>query len=267
MTNINQQIIQIKNHLIQEIQNAKTNNKKLGIIQVGNKSESNLYIKLKIKQLKKFDIEHSYIKLPKDCSQKEIEKAIQKFNKEASIGGYIIQSPIMSKNVNIQKAYSLIDKNKDIDCLNPINQGLINLNKEKYLPATVKAISLLLPMDLTGKSILIINDSYIVGRPLSSYLLNKNATVTIANKHTKNLNKLINTNEIIITGTGQANLINPENIEKDKFIIDFGITRHNNKTVGDVNKACYLKSNNITKTPGGVGPLTILSLIHNFYMV
>lgn len=239
----------------------------LGIIQVGNLEESNIYIKHKINVANEIGIKTKLIKLSNDSSYEEIQQAI--LNNVNSVTGLIIQLPMITKNISSQEIQNLLDlipKNKDIDGLSLYNLNSNYQNENNFLPATAKGILLLLDfynIDYKNNDIAIVGQSNIVGKPLAKYLSNFNNVIRKYDKSTTK--KDINNSNIVIVATGQKNPILPLDLKNNVILIDVGIHRDkNNKISGDLDFLTFCdKSSFITPVPGGVGPMTVISLILN----
>lgn len=243
---------------------------KLVIIQVGNNDASNIYVKNKIKLANELSIDIELVKLKESIKQNELNEIIIKLNKDNKVHGILVQSPL-PKHLNINIVSNLIDINKDVDCFNPYNAGLIfrgEFDKIITYPCTPLGIIELLKqyqISLESKNAVVIGRSNIVTKPLAMLLLNENCTVTIVHSKTKNLNSYLKNADLIFSAAGKVNLINKNNIKKGSIIIDISMNRDkNNKLCGDVsfndviNKVKY-----ITPIPGGVGPLTLIMLFRN----
>ncbi|AZG68820.1 bifunctional 5,10-methylenetetrahydrofolate dehydrogenase/5,10-methenyltetrahydrofolate cyclohydrolase [Mycoplasma struthionis] len=236
----------------------------LGILQVGNLEESNIYIKYKLKMASELGFKTEFIKLQENADEKTIKDEILKLNKITD--GFIIQLPMQSNQIKDPQALlNLIDPLKDIDGLNEKNH-FKNSNESHYLSATPNGIILLLnkyKIKLKNKSIAVLGQSKIVGYPLANYLENLDNTIYRYTKNTSknNLDKC----EIVIVATGQRNCILANQIKENAIIVDVGIHRlENNKIVGDLDfDEFYKKASYITPVPGGVGPMTIISLMLN----
>lgn len=239
----------------------------LGIIQVGNLEESNIYIKHKIKVANEIGIKTKLIKLPENVSYEEIKNAI--LNNLNLVTGLIIQLPMISKNISskeIQNLLDLISINKDIDGLSLYNINSNYESENNFLPATAKGILLLLDfynIDYKNNDISIIGQSNIVGKPLSKYLSNFNNVVRKYDKYTPK--EGIDNSNVVIVATGCINPILPSNVKEDVVLVDVGIHRNNNNKIsGDLDFLSFSeKASYITPVPGGVGPMTVISLILN----
>lgn len=246
---------------------------RLDIILIGDNISSEVYVKKKMEAGKYVGIEvivHKYDSITDD----ELGKLIINLAEDSKVNGIILQLP--APHIDVTKACKLIPVEKDVDGLNPATLGYLWNNLDNVLvPATAKAVISALKWVcndlnvkfedyLEGKNIVIVNRSIIIGKPLAALFTNLNATVTIAHSKTRNLNEMLKTADIIISGVGQANFINSTNVKKDAIVIDTGFNRENGKVFGDVNSneikdiASYL-----SPVPGGIGPMGVASLIEN----
>ncbi|MBX4197863.1 bifunctional 5,10-methylenetetrahydrofolate dehydrogenase/5,10-methenyltetrahydrofolate cyclohydrolase [Candidatus Parcubacteria bacterium] len=240
---------------------------KLIIIQVGDLKESNTYIKHKIDFAKKVGIITEHKKYQENISEQEVIADILKYNADPAIHGVIVQLPL-PRNIHTGEIVESIDPKKDVDCLTSKNIKLLFDETEAILPATTKGIVTLLQyydIDLKGKRVTMIGESSLVGRPTTLALLNRMATVTVCHTHTVQLKEETKRADILIVAAGSPGLITPKHVSKNQIIIDVGITvKGKNKIVGDVE---YEKVKDmvqaITPVPGGVGPMTVLSLFEN----
>lgn len=243
----------------------------LVVVQVGDDLASNIYIKHKAKACANLNIKFTNLKLPDDITFEDLKKTLYKLNNDPKVNAIIIQFPL-PKHLASKPITLLIDPIKDGDGLHPLNQGLQLLNTNIYSPiaCTPKGIIALLEtyqISLTSKNVVIVGRSNIVGKPLISLLLQNNATVSVV--HTKTISlafkNLLKNADIIISATGNPDLIKPSDVKKGVVIIDVGIIRDaNNNLRGDIDYKKFLKKAAfITPVPGGVGPMTVTMLIEN----
>lgn len=193
---------------------------------------------------------------------------IDKLNKDKKITGIIVQLPL-PVNLNKDRILNSINPLKDVDGLT--NNNLIKLIKkeESLLPCTPKGIMTLFDyynVDFIGKNVVIVGRSELVGLPLFHLLLNKNATVTLCHSKTKDLSHYTKEADILISAVGKKDLITRDMIKENSILIDVGINRYENKLYGDINSECIDISNLMTPVPGGVGPMTVISLMENVYL-
>jgi methylenetetrahydrofolate dehydrogenase (NADP+) / methenyltetrahydrofolate cyclohydrolase len=243
---------------------------KLLIIQVGNRQESNTYIKKKKEFGKYIGASIIHEKYKTNVTEKELIKKIKKYNADPSIDGIILQLPL-PKHLDKNKIIECVDVEKDVDGQTPESLKALLDGRPGFIPATTRGIITLLEYNnipIKGKQVCIVGRSTLVGKPTALEFLNKNATVTICHSQTKNLKSLTTKSDILVVGIGKPNFIDKQYIKKGQIIVDIGINPmvKNGKTrlVGDVNfKNVQSKAGAITPVPGGVGPMTILSLFEN----
>lgn len=258
----------ISNEILNNLQEKiKDLNLSLAVIQIGNDPSSNVYIKQKEKICLKMNIEFKHIKLDINIKEEELMEIINKLNNDNTTG-ILLQLPI-PKYFNLNKIQNYINKDKDVDGFNYYNVNKVISNEEGLIPCTAKGILTLLnaySIKLESKHVVIVGRSNLVGRPVSNLLLNENATVTICHSKTNNLKEFTKQADILIVAVGKKHLITSDMIKKDSIIIDVGISKIDNKLYGDVefDKIKDIVSY-ITPVPGGVGPMTICSLVENLY--
>lgn len=240
---------------------------KLAVIMVGDDKASKIYVKNKSKACDEIGIKYEEYLLKKDIKQKELIELINKLNKDNSVHGILLQSPIPD-GLDINEAFKTILPQKDVDGFNPTNVGKLVLNQDTFVSCTPYGIMKLFEaynIELEGKKVVILGRSNIVGKPLIQCCLNKNATVTICHSKTKNIQEHVKEADIVITAIGRPKYIKEEMIKEKAIVIDVGINRtEDGKIVGDVDfeNVCQ-KASYITPVPGGVGPMTIAMLMNN----
>ncbi len=242
---------------------------KIAIIQVGNNESSTIYINQKKKLEQEINILINHIKLQGETKEQEIIKKINALNKDKEIDGIMVQLPL-PKHLNQKIIVNAIDENKDIDGLTDSNIIKLYNNNYTLAPCTPIGILKLLELykiDIKEKNIVILGRSDIVGKPLSLLLTNSNATVTLCHSKTKDVKKITNKADILISAIGRPKLITKDYIKKDAIIIDVGINKdENGKLCGDVDfEDVKDKVSYITSVPKGVGPATIAMFLENSY--
>lgn len=240
---------------------------KLAVIMVGNDSASKVYVKNKSKACEDVGIEFEEFLLAEETTQQELENLIEELNHNEDIHGILLQSPI-PRDLDINRAFEKISPEKDVDGFNPINVGKLALNKDTFVSCTPYGIMKMFEeynIDLTGKDVVIIGRSNIVGKPMIQCTLNKNATVTVCHSKTKNLSEHTNRADVLISAIGKPNFITADMVKDNAIVIDVGINRtEEGKIVGDVEfQSVEKKAEYITPVPGGVGPMTIAMLMNN----
>jgi methylenetetrahydrofolate dehydrogenase (NADP+) / methenyltetrahydrofolate cyclohydrolase len=240
---------------------------KIVIIQIGNLAESNTYIRNKKAFAERIGVEALHKRYPNSIKESRIISDILKYNLDSSVHGIMVQLP-GPKNFDIERVLEAIDPKKDVDGLTAINTKHLFDNNEAFIPATAKGIISLLEeykIKLVGRRIVIVGQSSLVGRPAMLTLLNKGATVTMCHKNTEGLEKETKRADILITAVGQPKLITRKHVSKDQIVVDIGINiTKDRKIVGDVDFENVRKIvRAITPVPGGVGPMTVVSLFQN----
>lgn len=239
----------------------------LAIIQVSKDSASSLYIKEKITLAKTLGYGYKYYYLEDNVSNEEVISQIDKLNNDSTITGIILELPL-PKHLDKELICSRISHLKDVDCLN--NNATSFSSKYNHLkPATVLAILDLISyynIDISSSNIVIIGRSSHIGIPLANTLIEKNATVTICHSYTKNLSKITNMADVIITSVGIKHFLTKDMVSDGSIIIDVGITREGNKTYGDADfNNLKDKVKAITPSVGGVGAITTVEVLNNVY--
>lgn len=240
---------------------------KLAVIMVGNDNASKVYVKNKSKACDEVGIEFEEFLLDETTSQEKLESLIDELNQNEKIHGILLQSPI-PKNLDINRAFEKISPEKDVDGFHPINVGRLALNKDTFVSCTPYGIMKIFEeynIDLTGKDVVILGRSNIVGKPLIQCCLNKNATVTVCHSKTKNLSEHTKRADVLISAIGKPNFVTADMVKENAVVIDVGINRtEEGKIVGDVDfENVQKKAPYITPVPGGVGPMTIAMLMNN----
>lgn len=243
----------------------------LAVILVGEDMASQIYIEKKSQALKEVGGNLKLFQYPIDIEQEELITNIQKLNQDNIIDGIIVQLPL-PPFIEEHKVLNAIHPLKDADgltdyWLGKLFQSRISQNLAPIIPATPRGIILLFDyynIDLVGKTVLILNDSVLVGKPLATILPAYGATPILAHKETKDLKNLIELSDIIVSATGNSKILEEIKFRENQIIIDVGILRdEHNKIRGDIYHYDLNFQGQITPVPGGVGPLTVWALIHN----
>ena len=245
----------------------KNINSKLAVIMVGEDPASKVYVRNKSRACEDVGIKYEEYLLDVNTTQKELVELIEKLNNDKTINGILLQSPIPS-NLDVNEAFRTISPQKDVDGFNPINVGKLVLNQDTFVSCTPYGIMKMFEeydIDLTGKNVVILGRSNIVGKPLIHCCLNKNATVTSCHSRTQNLAQKAKEADVLISAIGKANFVTADMVKDGAVVIDVGINRlDNGKITGDVDfESVKEKASYITPVPGGVGPMTIAMLMNN----
>lgn len=252
---------------IQELIITKKRTPALTVIIVGENAASKIYVNKKRKMCQELGIlSHNY-DLPEAVSEAELLNLINKLNNDMAIDGILIQLPLPS-HIDKNNILESIKPDKDVDGFHPYNIGRLLTGSPLMRPCTPKGIMTLLQatgVELSGQHAVIIGASNIVGKPMALELINQHCTVTICNSATKNLAGLVKQADIIIAAAGHPCLIKGDWIKSGAIVIDVGINRlPDGRLVGDVDfAAAKLRASWITPVPGGVGPMTVMTLMEN----
>lgn len=243
----------------------------LRVILVGSHPASLIYIKRKIEAAKKAGIDSEVIKLDESISQEELFKTIDYLNKDSSVDGILVQLPLPSQ-IDSTLIINAVDPTKDVDGFHPLNQGkLMAADPSGFVPCTPLGIQKMLlasHIDPSGKEVVIVGRGAIVGKPLAALLMQNlpgaNATVTVAHSKSHNLKELCLRADILIAAIGSAHHIKADMVKPGAIVIDVGINADSGKLKGDVDfENVQHVASLISPVPGGVGPMTIASLLLN----
>ena len=246
----------------------------LCVVLVGEDPASQIYVRTKSKKLKSLGLVSETIRLDADVTEQKLLSIIEDLNANSKFHGILVQMPL-PKHINSQNVINSINPTKDVDGFHPENVGWLSIGKPRFIPCTPKGIMRIFShynIDLTGKDIVVIGRSNIVGRPMSILVSSNNAngTCTVCHSRTKNINDYSRNADIIISAIGVPNFLTSEMIKEDSIIIDVGINRIDSdnekgyKIVGDADyDSVFDKVSKITPVPGGVGPMTIAMLVEN----
>lgn len=249
----------------------------LAAVLVGNDGASETYVSAKVKACEAVGFQSTLVRLSETVSEKGLLDKIHELNTDKSIDGFIVQLPL-PKHIDETKVLEAIAPNKDVDGFHPQNVGRMVLNLPTYLPATPFGIMQLLKrynVETSGKHCVVLGRSHIVGSPMSILMARNtapgNCTVTLCHSRTKNLKEFTLKADILIVALGKPEFVTADMVKNGAVVIDVGITRvlsakakNGYRLVGDVNfNDVSPKASFITPVPGGVGPMTIASLLVN----
>ena len=257
----------ILNNIKKEVENFDVK-PTLAVIIVGCDPASKVYVKNKIKKSEFLGFNSILKELPENTTKEELLDVIKNLNEDKNVNGILLQLPL-PKGLNEKDFLDEISPIKDVDGFTTYNSGKLFKGEKPYAVAcTPKGIIKLLEtknINLEGKLAVVIGRSNIVGKPIAALLLQKNATVIQAHSKTKNLPEILKLADVIISATGKEEFIKGDMVKEGAVIIDVGITRNKNgKLTGDVDfESVYNKVSYITPVPGGVGPMTIATLMEN----
>ena len=248
----------------------------LCVVLIGDDPASQIYVRTKTKKLRSLGLLSESILLPRDVKEKKVIQIINDLNNNSKYHGILVQFPLPN-HIKPQKIINSISPQKDVDGFHPENVGWLSIGKPRFIPCTPKGIMRILDyynIDLSGKNIVVIGRSNIVGRPISILTsLNSqgsNGTCSLCHSRTKNLEQFTLNADVIITAIGKPNYLKGNMIKNGTVLIDVGINRVDSDNekgyviVGDADWDSVInKVSSITPVPGGVGPMTIAMLIEN----
>ncbi|WP_457637536.1 bifunctional 5,10-methylenetetrahydrofolate dehydrogenase/5,10-methenyltetrahydrofolate cyclohydrolase [Oceanithermus sp.] len=237
----------------------------LRVVRLGNDPASVSYTRLKDKRARELGMDSKVIALPEETSEAELLGLIAELNEDDGVDGILVQLPLPA-HVDEGRVIEAISPAKDVDGFHPYNVGRLWAGQETLEPCTPAGIIRILDhygVDLEGREAVIVGRSNIVGKPLASLLLRRNATVTVAHSRTRDLAEVTRRAEVLVAAVGRPRFITPEMVREGAVLIDVGISRVGEDLVGDIDPAAHGKSSAYTPVPGGVGPMTVAMLLAN----
>jgi methylenetetrahydrofolate dehydrogenase (NADP+) / methenyltetrahydrofolate cyclohydrolase len=237
----------------------------LATVLVGDDPASDIYIRNKHKAAREVGIEAFDHRLSQDSSEEDVLGLVQELNDKDEIDAILVQLPL-PKGVDENKVIRAVEPIKDVDGFHPFNAGQLYLGEPTHVPATPLGIMALLDeydVELEGADAVVIGRSQIVGKPVAHLLLQRNATVTLCHSRTKDLAGRARQADVLVVATGQAGLVDAEDVKPGAVVVDVGINRTETGIVGDVDPAAAERAGRITPVPGGVGPMTIAMLLRS----
>jgi methylenetetrahydrofolate dehydrogenase (NADP+)/methenyltetrahydrofolate cyclohydrolase len=270
----------IRSELAAEVQNILAGGGRaphLAAVLVGDDPASQVYVRNKVRSCEKVGFESTLVRRPADTSEEELLNIVKDLNQDDSIDGFIVQLPLPA-HINEERVTLAIDPSKDVDGFHPVNFGRMAQGLPCYLPATPSGIMEMLrryQIPTEGKEVVVIGRSNIVGTPMSILLSRKaspgNATVTLCHSRTRNLAEHCRRADILVAAIGQAELVKADMVKEGAVIIDVGMNRVDDaaapkgyRLTGDVDfDDVSGKCSFITPVPGGVGQMTVVSLLIN----
>lgn len=239
----------------------------LSVILVGDDTASGVYIRSLRKQCEYVGIKLLTYELPESTPEKDLLDLIGVLNKSSEISGILTYLPL-PPHIDKFKVFSSIDKNKDLDCFNPYNIGLLHLTTNCLKPCTPLGIMELLKrynIEIEGKNCVIIGRNNVIGKPLATMLTAENGTVTVCHSYTKDLSSITKRADILVVAMGKPKFITYDMVKENSTVIDVGIhIQQDGKMCGDVDfESVKNKVSHITPVPGGVGSMTTTMLLKN----
>lgn len=246
----------------------------LAVVLVGNDPASQVYVRNKEKACAEIGYYSRKIELPETVTEIELINTVIQLNKDSKVHGILVQFPLPQNLRHLEeKVINTILPAKDVDCFHPINVGKLvtakNLDDNLLMPCTPYGVIRILEhyqIPISGKHVVILGRSNIVGKPEALMMLAKDATVTICHSKTQNLTEITKQTDIIVAAIGKPEFLTSDMVKEGAVVIDVGINRTDNGLVGDVKfDELAQKTSAITPVPGGVGPMTIAILMENVW--
>ena len=247
----------------------------LAAVLVGDDPASQVYVRNKERACERVGIGSQLHRLPAETTQSELLQLVRNLNEDPAVHGILVQLPL-PKSLDETGVLDAVDPLKDVDAFHPENVGLISQGRPRFLPCTPHGVQQIIDrcgIELTGKHVVVVGRSEIVGKPMAMILLNRdssrgpqaaNATVTVCHSRTANLAEVTKTADILVAAIGKPQFITADMIKPGAVVVDVGINRIESGLVGDVDfESVSEVASSITPVPGGVGPLTVTMLLYN----
>jgi len=241
---------------------------RLATVIVGSDPASQMYVRMKHRACEKTGIGSVGMELAGNATTEQVLRTVSQLNNDPDINGILIQLPL-PEQVDVGRVIPAVSPEKDVDGFHPFNLGLLFSGRPRFSPCTPKGIMTLLSeynIDIAGTRAVVLGRSIDVGRPMAALLTNADATVTLCHSKTKNLPEEIRRADVLVSAMGKAHYITREMVRPGVVVIDVGINHINGKLVGDVDfEQVQQVASAITPVPGGVGPMTIATLMENTF--
>ena len=249
----------------------------LTLVQVGGDPASSVYVRTKIRMSEYCGIESRHLHLPEDVGEEELLGTLRGLGEDHGVNGILLQLPVPA-HISSERAIATIQPEKDVDGFHPINAGLLASGKPRFVPCTplgIRELFVRYGIDPSGKHVVVLGRSIVVGKPLALLLMIKgpgaDATVTVCHSRTANIGEITASADIVVAAMGRPKFLTADMVKEDAVVVDVGINRVDDKTkkkgyriVGDVDfEAVSPKTSFITPVPGGVGPMTVAMLMAN----
>ncbi|TAJ43528.1 bifunctional methylenetetrahydrofolate dehydrogenase/methenyltetrahydrofolate cyclohydrolase FolD [Methanofollis fontis] len=241
----------------------------LATVLVGQDPGSQLYVRMKHRACERVGIGSVGIELPETATTQEVLSAVNRLNNDSEISGILVQLPLPAQ-VDTEQVISAVLPEKDVDGFHPLNIGKLYTGHPGFVPCTPQGVMTILSeygIETAGKRAVVMGRSVDVGRPMAALLLNADATVTICHSRTRDLATVTREADILISAIGKPRFVTTEMVKEGAVVIDVGTNRdENGKLCGDVDfDAVKERASAITPVPGGVGPMTIATLMENTF--
>ena len=239
---------------------------KLVVIQVGNDEASNVYIKQKNNMCNYIGYDFEHIKLDSEVTTDKVLGVVERLNNDNSVNGILVQLPLPNV-LDTNRIVNAVSPLKDVDGLTDMNNGKLFHGKDALYSCTPYGVMELLDrydISVSGKNVVIVGRSDLVGKPMAMMMLNKDATVTVCHSKTRNLSEYTKKADILVVAVGRPNFVTSDMVSDETVVIDVGISRTDTGLCGDVDfNSVKDKTKYITPVPGGVGPMTVAMLAKN----
>lgn len=258
----------VKQQVLEQVAVLKSQNITAGlkVVLVGAHPASLSYVGMVVRSSEKYGVAAEVVSLDENISENELLEKIKQLNNDSDTHGILIQLPL-PKHVSERKVIECLSPEKDIDGFHPINAGKLSQGVDCLVPCTPYGVFKMMEIediDLTGKEVVVLGRSNIVGKPAAQLMLQKNATVTICHSKTNNLTEVMKRADVIVAALGQKRFVKADMVKEGAIVIDVGIHSEDGKIVGDVDfEAVKEVASMMTPVPGGVGTTTIAMLMHN----
>lgn len=231
----------------------------LAVVIIGRDAPSTVYLEQILTACRSVGIEGRLVEIPARDSNARIRRRLTELNEDPLVSGVLVQQPLPER-IALGTVIETLDPAKDLDGIHPLNAGMTTLGYDGFLPATAQAAVELLKrsgIELSGRHVVVVGRSNVVGKPAALLLLREDATVTIAHSRTRDLGALLRTADIVVTAVGRPGLVTGEMLKPGAVVVDVGISVVDGRLVGDVDQPSAARvAGAITPVPGGVGPVT-----------
>jgi methylenetetrahydrofolate dehydrogenase (NADP+)/methenyltetrahydrofolate cyclohydrolase len=238
----------------------------LAVVLVGDDPASSIYVKRKAEACRRAGFHSDEVRLPATVTEGELVGLVEKLGRDPKVHGILVQLPLPPL-VSKARVLHAIPPAKDVDAFHPESVGHALIGDETLAPCTPQGVLLLLEetgVPLAGAEVCIVNHSNLIGKPLAALLINRDATVTVCHKRTRDLKAHTQRADVVVTATGVPGLLTADHVKAGATVVDVGIARTaDGKVVGDVAPDVWEKAAWVTPVPGGVGPMTIAVLLQN----
>jgi methylenetetrahydrofolate dehydrogenase (NADP+) / methenyltetrahydrofolate cyclohydrolase len=237
----------------------------LATVLVGDDPASDVYIRRKHEAAREVGIRSDDRRLPASTSEEELMELVSALNADDSVDGVLVQSPL-PHHLDEAAVIERVDPAKDVDGFHPVNAGLLYLGRPTLVPATPLGILRLLDehrVQLAGRRAVVVGRSNIVGKPIAHLLLQANATVTVCHSQTFDLPSVTRQADVLVVAVGMAGLVTADMVKPGAAVVDVGMNRTEQGLRGDVDPSVAAVAGHLTPVPGGVGPMTIATLLAN----